>query len=83
MYYVYCPETGEELMCDTMADAERAARRILTEALMEDDNPDAEIFIFEPTRVVVGAASIKFETTKYEAKEALDSKESVDPSLPD
>ena len=69
MYYVYCPETGEELMCDTNLDAVKVAKAWIRTALLDGDEQTQEVFILEPVTVITGQADISFNVDRYEETE--------------
>ena len=65
MYYVYCYETGEELMLEKKDEAIKAAQEMIRTQMLDDSADSGEVHIFEPTMVVYGSVDVNFTLEPY------------------
>ena len=65
MYYVYCPDTGDEIMVDEKEDAVKTAQEMIRTQMLDESVDSGEVFILEPTMVVYGSVDVNFKLEPY------------------
>jgi len=77
MYYVYCYETGEELMLEKKDEAIKAAQEMIRTQMLDEAADSGEVHIFEPTMVVYGSVDVNFKLEPFKEEEKNDKDLSV------
>ena len=73
MYYVYCPETGDEIIVvDEKEDAVKTAQEMIRTQMLDEAADSGEVLIFEPTMVVYGSVDVNFKVETYSVIEEED-----------
>ena len=77
MYYVYCEETGDELMLEKKDEAIKAAQEMIRTQMLDEAADSGEVHIFEPTMVVYGSVDVNFKLEPFKEEEKNDKDLSV------
>jgi len=77
MYYVYCYETGEELMLEKKDEAIKAAQEMIRTQMLDEAADSGEVHIFEPTMVVYGSVDVNFKLEPFKEEDTNDKDLSV------
>ena len=70
MYYVFCENTGEDVMCDTKEDAIKQAKSMIQEQMHDDSCIDGSVLIMQPVLRVLGNVTIDFNIEDYKGEES-------------